>query len=166
MVYDNGGNTIGLMDKQSREIEYSKDPETFPIDFSNEFVFDLSEKSKSMELSNVKIILLNSYYKIRGVILKEKFKIYMDKLGYHTSYEPVIYHALKTMYYFGEYAKNGICFCYKNKSIDIKHTCSCIKNTCIISSNGSVLLYGFKSYEQRDIVYEWLNAHLKASSCV
>lgn len=46
--------------------------------------------------------------------------IKLQKEGFHTSYEPLIYHALKVSYEGGK---------------------------IIISSNGSVLLYGFKSFD-------------------
>ena len=48
------------------------------------------------------------------------------------------------MYYFGDNAKNGKCNC--------KSKCGCIKTTSIISSNGSILFYGFRSLKQRDEV--------------
>lgn len=145
-IYDTNGNIIGELNKSDKKITYFNIPEK-NIDFKERIIYKLN--TNSMKLSDVQFILINSFYKYKNDINKDKLKDKLLEKGYHIYYEPLIYHALKVMYYFGENSKNGICSCISK--------CNCKKSTCLVSSNGSVLLYGFKSIDERDEVYNWLN---------
>lgn len=168
-IYDNSGNLIGFEIKKNRKREYNGAPFIFNGDIKERLIYNLDDKVKNMQLNDLEVILLNSYYQIKAFIDKQKLKEYLQNLNYHVSYEPLIYHALKIMYYFGENSDNGKCNCFKLiKTDDNKDKlkkeypkCTCIKTTSIVSSNGSVLLYGFRSLEQRNHVFDWLNNHIK-----
>lgn len=155
-IYDYSGNIIGTILKKDNKTKNDVFNYTYvnnqPIE---RLVFNGPKIFKDIKLVKNDIILLNSTYKVNIPINKLDFKGILDKLGMHTHFEPLIYHALKLMYYFGDNAVNGICKCSSKES-----TCTCTKTTSIISGNGSILLYGFKSIETRDIVYNFINTNL------
>lgn len=166
IIFDLTGHKVGFQKKNQPPEITEKPQQTYEI-IEEEFRFDFQDRINEMNLKKIDIILLNSYYQIKIKLNKKKLKELLERDNYHVFYEPLIYHALKLMYYFGPNAKNGKCLCSKTEycsktdnNPSSKKVCSCIKTTTMISSNGSVLLYGFKSLEQRDEVFSILNTYI------
>lgn len=158
-IYNNKGEIITRVSKKDSICSYDNKEIEIKENVIERLEYDIKEKTKDISIVSKEIILLNCSFKIKNRIDKEKLKDYLKSTNYHVYYEPLIYHALKVMYYFGENAVEGRCKCYGGGRgvIDSSpSSCSCYKITAIIFTNGSVLLYGSRNYEQTVIVFEWL----------
>jgi TATA-box binding protein (TBP) (component of TFIID and TFIIIB) len=141
-ISNNNGEHIGYIDQKTNEF-ISEQHEHVVL--AEDGLEDLYEKlniniGDDMKLNDIKIILCNAKLKLGKNINKDVLSASLKKEGYHIFYEPVIYHALKLYHYFGETSEKGKCKC--------KELCYCNKGTVLISSNGTILLYGFRSQEE------------------
>jgi len=152
-IYDLDGNKIGIITKIGKRRNFTEQL-TYVDTVKPQNSFNLLDKIQSIKLSEINITLMNYTFKYNFDIDKNKLYTILKKKMIFTIYEPVVYHALKMMYYFGVNADNGICKCLKlNKT----GKCDCQKTTLLICTNGNILMYGFRSYNQIEFIYNYLN---------
>lgn len=151
-VYNSIGEVVGTRNKKTKDMDLINFPSRIQTEKT---VYLGSELAKKMYLKNVNTVLVNSRFRINGTVDKNRLNLYFKNAGYHTSYEPLIYHALKVMFYFGDNSREGICKC--------TNICSCTKTTSIVMGNGCILLVGFKDMDTTRKVFEWMVNHISVS---
>jgi TATA-box binding protein (TBP) (component of TFIID and TFIIIB) len=121
--------------------------------------FKIVDDLQVVQPGNFNICLINSDFRTGIIIKRDKLYKLLQRTAIFSSYEPVIYPAVKISYMYNSLG-DGVCAC-ANSCLGKGCGTKCKKITIAVFGSGCVIITGAQSFEQLDSAYNFICAMIQ-----